>query len=158
MDGISKKERGVLIILIAGVFLGFLNQTLMNTALPQVMADFHISTALGQWLLWPQLLIRFHDGSSVWLNTAWWQVALWIYAILNLSLALNLSDADWQNTKSGALYYFIFLTIVALGVGLWINDAFIIWETVGRPIAYFFGGVLAATFIMYMLTAIIGRR
>ena len=43
MDGISKKERGVLIILIAGVFLGFLNQTLMNTALPQVMADFHIS-------------------------------------------------------------------------------------------------------------------
>ena len=40
MDGISKKERGVLIILIAGVFLGFLNQTLMNTALPQVMADF----------------------------------------------------------------------------------------------------------------------
>ena len=109
-------------------------------------------------LLWPQLLIGFHDGSSVWLNTAWWQVALWIYAILNLSLALNLSDADWQNTKSGALYYFIFLTIVALGVGLWINDAFIIWETVGRPIAYFFGGVLAATFIMYMLTAIIGRR
>ena len=58
MDGISKKERGVLIILIAGVFLGFLNQTLMNTALPQVMADFHISTALGQWMTNGYMLVN----------------------------------------------------------------------------------------------------
>ncbi|TGE83501.1 DHA2 family efflux MFS transporter permease subunit [Weissella confusa] len=58
MDGISKKERGVLTILIAGVFLGFLNQTLMNTALPQVMADFHISTALGQWMTNGYMLVN----------------------------------------------------------------------------------------------------
>ena len=58
MRDIPKKERSVLIILIVGVFLGFLNQTLMNTALPQVMADFHISTALGQWMTNGYMLVN----------------------------------------------------------------------------------------------------
>ena len=58
MNTISKKERGVLLILMVGVFLGFLNQTLMNTALPQVMADFKISTALGQWMTNGYMLVN----------------------------------------------------------------------------------------------------
>src|SRR5699024_11194801 len=41
-----------------GVFLGFLNQTLMNTALPQVMADFKISTSLGQWMTNGYMLVN----------------------------------------------------------------------------------------------------
>ena len=58
MNSISKKERGVLLILMVGVFLGFLNQTLMNTALPQVMADFKISTSLGQWMTNGYMLVN----------------------------------------------------------------------------------------------------
>ena len=58
MDTLSKRDRKVLIILIAGVFLGFLNQTLMNTALPSIMTEFHISTSLGQWLINGYMLVN----------------------------------------------------------------------------------------------------
>lgn len=109
-------------------------------------------------LVWPQLLLSYHTGESVMTNTAWWQVAVWAYLILNLSLALNLSGADWQNTKSGVIWYLIFLTIVGVITGLTISDAFMIWETVGRPVAYFFGGLLGGSFVLYLLTALIGRR
>ncbi|WP_373773719.1 DHA2 family efflux MFS transporter permease subunit, partial [Weissella soli] len=58
MDTLSKRDRKILIILIAGVFLGFLNQTLMNTALPSIMTEFHISTSLGQWLINGYMLVN----------------------------------------------------------------------------------------------------
>lgn len=46
----SKQEITVLIILLFGTFLSFLNQTLMNVALPSVMKDFDITASQGQWL------------------------------------------------------------------------------------------------------------
>ena len=46
----SKQDITVLIILLFGTFLSFLNQTLMNVALPSVMKDFDITAAQGQWL------------------------------------------------------------------------------------------------------------
>ncbi|MFT8543455.1 MAG: DHA2 family efflux MFS transporter permease subunit [Leuconostoc falkenbergense] len=55
---ISQKNRTILIILVIGTFLGFLNQTLMNVALPDIMRGFHISTALGQWLTNGYMLVN----------------------------------------------------------------------------------------------------
>lgn len=46
----SKQDITVLAILLFGTFLSFLNQTLMNVALPSVMRDFDITAAQGQWL------------------------------------------------------------------------------------------------------------
>lgn len=46
----SKQDLTVLGILLFGTFLSFLNQTLMNVALPSVMKDFGITAAQGQWL------------------------------------------------------------------------------------------------------------
>lgn len=46
----SKQETTILIILLFGTFLSFLNQTLMNVALPSIMRDFSITAAQGQWL------------------------------------------------------------------------------------------------------------
>ena len=46
----SKQDITVLAILLFGTFLSFLNQTLMNVALPSVMKDFDITAAQGQWL------------------------------------------------------------------------------------------------------------
>lgn len=47
---IEKKDLTVLVILLFGTFLSFLNQTLMNVALPSIMRDFSITAAQGQWL------------------------------------------------------------------------------------------------------------
>lgn len=46
----SRQDITVLAILLFGTFLSFLNQTLMNVALPSVMKDFDITAAQGQWL------------------------------------------------------------------------------------------------------------
>ncbi|MBP1039792.1 DHA2 family efflux MFS transporter permease subunit [Vagococcus sp. BWB3-3] len=46
----NKQDITVLIILLFGTFLSFLNQTLMNVALPSIMRDFEITAAQGQWL------------------------------------------------------------------------------------------------------------
>lgn len=46
----SKQDITILAILLFGTFLSFLNQTLMNVALPSVMNEFSITAAQGQWL------------------------------------------------------------------------------------------------------------
>ena len=43
----SKQDLTVLGILLFGTFLSFLNQTLMNVALPSVVKDFGITAAQG---------------------------------------------------------------------------------------------------------------
>ncbi|KRN75217.1 hypothetical protein IV73_GL000372 [Weissella kandleri] len=58
MQGITRRERGTLYILMAGVFLSFLNQTLMNTALPSIMHEFNINTSLGQWMTNGYMLVN----------------------------------------------------------------------------------------------------
>ncbi len=55
---LTSKKIGTLIILLFGTFLSFLNQTLMNVALPKIMSDFHISAAQGQWLSNGYLLVN----------------------------------------------------------------------------------------------------
>lgn len=39
-----------MLVLVMGTFLAFLNQTLMNVALPSIMRSFNITAAQGQWL------------------------------------------------------------------------------------------------------------
>lgn len=56
--GPSRASRQILGILMLGTFIGFLNQTLMNTALPSIMVDFHITAALGQWLTNGYMLVN----------------------------------------------------------------------------------------------------
>ncbi len=46
----TKHNRGIMLILVMGTFLAFLNQTLMNVALPSIMRSFNITAAQGQWL------------------------------------------------------------------------------------------------------------
>lgn len=55
---ISKKQRSILIILVIGTFLGFLNQTLMNVALPNIMTEFHIGPNQGQWVTNGYMLVN----------------------------------------------------------------------------------------------------
>ncbi|CCF23866.1 MDR family MFS transporter [Leuconostoc citreum] len=55
---ISKKQRSILIILVIGTFLGFLNQTLMNVALPNIMTEFHIGPSQGQWVTNGYMLVN----------------------------------------------------------------------------------------------------
>lgn len=58
MQELTKRQRGALYILMAGVFLSFLNQTLMNTALPSIMREFNIDTSLGQWMTNGYMLVN----------------------------------------------------------------------------------------------------
>ncbi|KRK34509.1 MDR family MFS transporter [Loigolactobacillus bifermentans] len=46
----TKNVRAIMPVLVMGTFLAYLNQTLMNTALPKIMATFSITAAQGQWL------------------------------------------------------------------------------------------------------------
>lgn len=55
---ISRRDRNILLIVMLGNFLGFLNQTLMNTALPSIMREFNISASQGQWLSNGYMLIN----------------------------------------------------------------------------------------------------
>ncbi|WP_220740770.1 MDR family MFS transporter [Leuconostoc miyukkimchii] len=55
---ISQKQKSILVILVIGAFLGFLNQTLMNVALPNIMSEFHISPGLGQWITNGYMLVN----------------------------------------------------------------------------------------------------
>ena len=55
---ISKNQRSILIILVIGTFLGFLNQTLMNVALPNIMTEFHIGPSQGQWVTNGYMLVN----------------------------------------------------------------------------------------------------
>lgn len=45
-----KNNRRIMLVLVMGTFLAFLNQTLMNIALPSIMHSFNITAAAGQWL------------------------------------------------------------------------------------------------------------
>lgn len=54
----SKASKQILAILMVGTFIGFLNQTLMNTALPDIMAEFHITATLGQWMTNGYMLVN----------------------------------------------------------------------------------------------------
>lgn len=54
----ERKTTMILVILLFGTFISFLNQTLMNVALPSIMNDFNIEASTGQWLTNGYLLIN----------------------------------------------------------------------------------------------------
>ncbi|MDR3304750.1 MAG: MFS transporter, partial [Clostridiales Family XIII bacterium] len=47
----TKSQKTTAAILVIGAFLSVLNQTLMNPALPRVMADLDITATTAQWLV-----------------------------------------------------------------------------------------------------------
>ena len=53
-----KPKYGILAILIVGAFIAFLNNTLLNIALPSIMADLQIETATVQWLTTGFMLVN----------------------------------------------------------------------------------------------------
>lgn len=58
--GIKKKRPpyGIISILMIGAFIAFLNNTLLNVALPSIMNDLHVDTATVQWLTTGFMLIN----------------------------------------------------------------------------------------------------
>jgi EmrB/QacA subfamily drug resistance transporter len=53
-----RPKYGILAILIVGAFIAFLNNTLLNIALPSIMADLQIETATVQWLTTGFMLVN----------------------------------------------------------------------------------------------------
>ncbi|MFT8871698.1 MAG: MDR family MFS transporter [Sporolactobacillus sp.] len=50
IDGKPYSRPFLMVVLLVGAFCTILNQTLLATALPDIMKDFHITAATGQWL------------------------------------------------------------------------------------------------------------
>ena len=48
----------LLIILMAGLFLAILNQTLLNVAMPHLMTEFNVSATTIQWLTTGYMLVN----------------------------------------------------------------------------------------------------
>ncbi|NHC41190.1 DHA2 family efflux MFS transporter permease subunit [Bacillus sp. MM2020_1] len=54
----NKPPYGVLAVLIIGAFIAFLNNTLLNIALPSIMTDLKIDPSTGQWLITGFMLVN----------------------------------------------------------------------------------------------------
>lgn len=53
----NKKGNLIIAIVMTGAFISSLSQTLLSTALPNIMSDFKITADVGQWLTTIYLLI-----------------------------------------------------------------------------------------------------
>ena len=49
-QSINRPPYGVIVILMIGAFISFLNNTLLNVALPSIMRDLNVGPATVQWL------------------------------------------------------------------------------------------------------------
>jgi DHA2 family lincomycin resistance protein-like MFS transporter len=47
---IARRNRVAIVLLLAAVFVVFLNETTMNVAIPEIMEDLRITPSQGQWL------------------------------------------------------------------------------------------------------------
>ena len=54
----KKGNMSLLIILMAGLFLAILNQTLLNVAMPHLMTEFNVSATTIQWLTTGYMLVN----------------------------------------------------------------------------------------------------
>lgn len=54
----KKPPYGIIAILFTGAFVAIFNQTLLNIALPEIMADFKIDAATAQWLITGYMLVN----------------------------------------------------------------------------------------------------
>ncbi|RJS60066.1 DHA2 family efflux MFS transporter permease subunit [Bacillus sp. PK3_68] len=57
-DAPPKRVGPVLAVLLFGMFVAILNQTLINVALPVMMSDFNVSTSTAQWLMTGFMLVN----------------------------------------------------------------------------------------------------
>jgi MFS family permease len=60
-QSINKTERppyGIIAVLMIGAFIAFLNNTLLNVALPSIMKDLDVDTATVQWLTTGFMLVN----------------------------------------------------------------------------------------------------
>ncbi|MCL6517892.1 MFS transporter, partial [Alicyclobacillus sp.] len=48
----------IFILMIAGAFVAFLNQSLINVALPQIMERLHVGATTGDWLATGYMLVN----------------------------------------------------------------------------------------------------
>ena len=48
--GIARRNRVAIVLLLAAVFVVFLNETIMSVAIPDIQADLKITPSQGQWL------------------------------------------------------------------------------------------------------------
>lgn len=58
METTSYKQSTIVTLLLAGSFIAILNQTLMITAIPPVMAEMHITANSAQWLTTVFMLVN----------------------------------------------------------------------------------------------------
>ncbi|WP_067726990.1 DHA2 family efflux MFS transporter permease subunit [Oceanobacillus damuensis] len=58
LDSASRPKYGILAILMIGAFISFLNNTLLNVALPSIMVDLNVTTATAQWLSTGYMLVN----------------------------------------------------------------------------------------------------
>lgn len=108
-------------------------------------------------LLWPALFAVSTMGWAVFTAVAPWRMLLWLYIMLNLSLALNMSDADWQNTRSGMLLYAIILTLVGLVLGCFRAVLPILYTQLLMPLLFFYGSLLIIAAILYLIATLLER-
>lgn len=54
----SSPPYGIIAILMIGAFVGFLNNTLLNVALPSIMVDLHVNTSTVQWSTTGYMLVN----------------------------------------------------------------------------------------------------
>ncbi|MCY8205837.1 MFS transporter, partial [Bacillus sp. N12A5] len=54
----TKSPMTLLIVLMAGLFLAILNQTLLNVAMPHLMTEFGVSATTIQWLTTGYMLVN----------------------------------------------------------------------------------------------------
>lgn len=58
IDNTTRPPYGILAILMIGAFISFLNNTLLNVALPSIMTDLDVDTATVQWLSTGYMLVN----------------------------------------------------------------------------------------------------
>jgi predicted MFS family arabinose efflux permease len=58
IDKTDKPPYGILAVLMIGAFIAFLNNTLLNVALPSIMKDLDVNTATVQWLTTGFMLVN----------------------------------------------------------------------------------------------------
>lgn len=77
----------LLIILMAGLFVAILNQTLLNVAMPHLMTEFNVSATTIQWLTTGYMLVNgVLIPLSAFLITRFGQRSLFLVAMISFTL------------------------------------------------------------------------